>query len=1085
MRSRHLSITGAGGGGGGSAPAPVELPDSLHSTAFAQILDLVSEGEIHGLVNGAQSIFLNGTPLVNADMSPNFEGVEYHERHGTQTQDVIPGFPSSQAEVAVSVELQAGSPWTRTITNRALSAVRVRLGVPALSKLQDNGDLIGYRIDYVVELQTAGGAFVPVVSTAFDGKTTSAYERSHRIDLPPTPTNWVVRIRRLTAQANSAKIQDTTVVHSITTVIDQKLRYPMSALIGLRLDARQFSSLPSRAYHMRGRIIRVPSNYDPVARTYAGLWDGTFQLAYTNNPAWIYLDLATNDRYGLGELIPLASIDKWSLYRIGVYCDDRVDDGKGGTEPRFTCNLYLQSRADAWKVLQDLASVFRGISYYASGTVFASADIPADPAYTFTQANVIDGRFEYQGSPRGSRATVALVSWIDLTANGAQKVESVEDRAGIARYGLRQIELVAFGCTSQAQAQRAGKWALLSARLETDTVTFGVGLDGMVVMPGQVIRIADSARSGLRVGGRIRSATESVITTDADLVARGGDRLTVNLPSGRSETRTLTTAVGKRFSIDRTDIRIGSRKRDHTIDHTGLRSTTVTLTVSPPFSAAPSPGAIWTLESSSLYAQTFRVIGVSEREGSSDGAKTFTLSAVQHEAGKFTAVDFGTIIEQRPISVIPPAVMPAPASVTISAYHVISQGIAAHNARIEWPAVVNAVAYEVQWRRDNGEWVTMNRTGSTSVEITGIYAGTYLARVRALNALDSASIWRSSTATALHGKTSPPPSLAFLTASTTEVFAITLKWGFPAVPLDIDRTDIMYSATSSFTGAVALGSYAYPTTTCSLLGLAAGVQLWFWGRLVDKSGNLGPWFPVGAGRQGASSSSAAAILGYLTNQITRSQLGSSLLTEIDAGGAAKVKVDEVETDLAAMYTIKTQLTAGGRTYLAGIGVGVENNDGIVESQVLIAADRFAVIEPNGGTVNVPFVVTGGQVFIRSAFIENGSITSAKIVSLDANKIVATTLSAITANLGIVTAGTLRNSTSTAVMSLDAVGAANFLRVGGLTYYGPLLGSRYPVEISANGAAFFGREAISGGTLRAAGTYSIPLDERPAVVFITF
>ena len=1078
-----MVITGSGGSSPSPPPPPVEQPDSLHSTAYAQILDLVSEGEIVGLVNGAQSIFLNGTPLANADWSRNFEGVEFHERYGTQAQDVIPGFPAAQQEIGVGVALEYGSPWVRAISNPALSAVRVRLAVPALSNLKDNGDLVGHRIDYAIDLATDGGAYVTVLQHAFDGKTTQLYERSHRIELPPSTGGWTLRIRRLTEQANSARIQDATTIQSITSIIDQKLRYPMSALMGLRLDARQFSQMPTRAYHMRGRIIRIPSNYDPIARTYVGLWDGTFKLGWTNNPAWIYLDLATNDRYGLGEYITVPMVDKWALYRIGVYCDDKVDDGRGGLEPRFACNVYLQTRADAWKVLQDLASAFRGISYYAAGTVFPSADIPGDPVYTFTQANVLDGRFEYQGSPRGSRVTVALVSWSDPTDMGRQKVEAVEDRAGIARYGLRQVEITAFGCTSQAQAQRVGKWTLLSARLETDVVTFGVGLDGMLCVPGQIIRIADSGRAGRRVGGRIRSATGSQIQTDAEVIARPGDRLTVNLPSGRSETRTLSSAFGRRYTIDRTDVRISSISLEDTIDHIGRPSETTTLQVSPPFSQAPAAGAIWTIESSALWAQQFRVISVTEREGSSEGTKTFAVAAIQHEPGKFNAIDYGTIIEPRPISAIPPSVMAPPAEVEIAAYHLIEQGLANSVARIVWSAVPGAIAYEVQWRRNRGDWVMTPRVGVTSLEVPGIYAGTYVARVRAINALGAQSMWAGSVETVLEGKTDPPPSLAFLTASTDEVFAITVRWGFPAQPLDIERTEIRYSMTPSFIDAIDLGHYAWPTSRTSLLGLSAGVQLWFWGRLVDKTGNLGPWHPIGTGVPGASSSSAADILDYLAGQISQTQLATELLTRIETGEAAAVEVGEVRTDLAAMYTIKTQLSVNGRTYIAGVGVGVENNDGVVESQVLVAASRFAVLDPNGAALGLPFVIQGGQVFIRSAFIQDASITSAKIQSLDAYKINASTLSAITANLGTVVSGYLRNSTNSFAINLDAVGATMAIRIGSDTaYYGPLLGWRYPVELYANGAAFFGRESISGGALKASGTITLALADRPCVYF---
>ncbi len=1086
--SRELvPIRGAGGKSGGKSRQPIETADSLHSVAYAQILDLVSEGEIVGVITPDwRGVLVNGTPVQNADLTYNYAVQELHQRTGTQFQDVIPGFPASQQETLVGIALEQGTDWTYSITNTQLSAVRIRLAVAALSKLLDNGDLVGNKVDYEIAVQTDGGPWINRVVASFDGKTTQLYERSHRIDLPPAATGWFIRVRRTTPNSASAKIQDATSVQSITSIIDANLRYPMSALFGWKIDARQFSSIPTRAYHLKGRIIQVPSNYNAAARTYDGLWNGTFQPAYTNNPAWVFLDLITHDRYGLGEYIALGQVDKWALYRIAVYCDDMVDDGRGGLEPRFTCNAYLQSRTDAWKLLQDLASIFRGIAYYAVGTVFASADIPTDPVYTFTAANVTDGVFEYQGSPRTSRATVALVSWNDLTDLGRAKVEAVDDPDGIARLGIQQIELTAFGCTSQAQARRVGKWALLTSRLETDVVSFSVGLDGALCVPGQIIRIADPNRSGRRVGGRIRSATTTSVTTDADVIAAYGDRLTVILPTGVAETRTITTAVGDPLTIDQTDITADATVTAApagdialTIDRTGLPATTATLGVSPPFSAAPVAGAIWTVESSLLYAQTFRVVSVAER-----GGITFDVSAIQHEPGKYDAVDYGTIIQERPISVVPPGVQAPPASVALSSYYVIEQGIANSVMRITWPAPDKAVAYDVEWRRDNGDWVRVgSRVRATAHEVRGIYKGAYLARVRAINALDVLSIPTTSVETLLEGKVDPPPVVSFL-QTTSQVFAIRVRWGFPNVPLDLERTEIWYSTTNNRANAVKLGDFAFPQDSTTLFGLSAGVEFWFWARLVDKSGNLGAFEPIGAGIYGQSSAQASEILDYLAGQITATQLGQQLLGTIEGAEGSVVAIETIENDLAALYTIKTQINANDRVYIAGIGVGVENNAGIVESQVLVAADRFAVIDPNGATVQVPFVIQGGQVFMDSAFIQNASITDAKIVSLSATKIVATALSAITANVGTLTAGILQNSANppSFVMNLSATGSNLLMRAGDYTYYGPYAGAHYPVEIYANGQAFFGRDVVSGGAVRASGTYDIPSADRPGFVF---
>jgi predicted phage tail protein len=926
--------------------------------------------------------------------------------------------------------------------------VRLTLAVNGLSQANtSNGDISGYRVEYRIEVSTDGGAYQLALASAFDGKTTQRYARSHRIDLPAARSGWSVRVVRVTANAASSTIVDRTFVDAFTEVVDAKLRYPMSAVVGIKVDASQFQNIPTRSYDWKGRIIRVPSNYDADSRAYTGTWDGTFKLSWTDNPAWIFFDLVSNDRYGLGERIPAGWLDKWGLYQIGRYCDELVPDGFGSQEPRFTCNAYLQTAADAFRVLQDLASAFRGMAYWASGSVFAVADMPGDPVYTFTSANVIDGRFNYVGSPLNTRYTVALVSWNDLSDMGRQKVEYVEDRQALARYGLKQVEVSAFGCTSRGQANRVGKWLLLTSRMETRSVSFSVGLDACRVRPGSIIRVADQHLAGRRIGGRIREATSTVVTVDAELGVRPGDRLTVNLPSGVSETRIISTAVGQGLTADMTTFTVDTTEL--TADMVGLPGTVLILTVTAPFSEVPEAECVWTLESESLSAQRFRVLRVKRSDG-----LVAEISAIQHEPGKFDNVDFGTRLDPTPITVIPPGVQPPPSDVTITSYSVIDQNYASHTAVFSWKPAASAVAYEVQWRRDNSEWVNLPRTGSTSIEVPNIYAGAFRCRARALNALDIASIWASSTQTQLDGILAPPPMVTSLTA-TALVFAIRLKWGLPTTPSIIERTEIWYSEAQEFSTAQKLGDYAFPQDTATLMGLSAGARLYFWAILRDRNGVAGERYPVGNGVLGQSSSDASEILKYLKGQITQTQLAQDVLTPIekipvletriseesttrqeqnnamaetistvsakvdttnaavqtqitalanadeaigrrvdtvqavaeDAQGAAGEAFSAVEQtsqaiaktngDLAAMWSIKTQTTSGGRTYIAGIGVGVENSGGVVESQVLVAADRFAVMHPNGANVTLPFVIQGNQVFMDDLLVRNASIGSAK------------------------------------------------------------------------------------------------------------
>ncbi|WP_053156601.1 host specificity protein J [Pseudomonas protegens] len=966
-------LTLAGSKGGGSKPRPsVEAPDSLQSTAYARILDLVSEGEILGLKNGKRSVFLNETPLANADGSLNFSGVTLDVRNGSQDQTYIPGFPAVENESSVAVELRSDQPWSKAITNLQLSAVRIRLAVSRLAQTNtSNGDTNGYTVRYAIDLSTDGGAFVEVLQAAFSGKTSSKYERSHRVDLPTATAGWTVRVRRLTPNSSSGAIADTTSVESITDVIDAKLRYPGSAIIGLQFDASQFQSIPTRSFELQGRIIRVPSNYDPQTRIYSGVWDGTFKSAWTDNPAWIYYDLLLHQRYGLGHLLNAAQVDKWELYRIGQYCDQPVSDGKGGTEPRFTCNLYLSVRADALKVLQDLATTFRGMAYWGAGSVMAVADMPEDPVYTYSNANVVDGKFVYGGSAKKTRFSVALVSWNDPADFYRQKVQYVDDPEGIARYGVQQTEITATGCTSQAQAQRIGKWALLTNRLETESVSFAVGLDGTLARPGQIIRVADNDRAGRRIGGRLRSATLDTLVLDADVKAYPGDTVTLIMPTGKAISRVIKS-VGYPLTWDSTGITWDNG--DITLDTTGFPAEVQRVVLEKKLEELPPEQSMWAIDSPTLAAQQFRVLSVAE--DFSDDSIKYSISAVKHVPSKFDAIDNGARIERSPVTVIPPSVQPPPTDVRVSNDHFVDQGSTINVMTIEWARPANAIAFEVYWRKNDGEWLFAGRTGGNSIEVSGIYSGRYVAKVRAISALDIGSVYAVSAETVLTGKITPPPAVSSLTAQSL-VFAIKVKWTIPddISVADLQRTEIWYGKTNDLSSATKFGDYAYPQTDLTIMGLAAGTTFFFWARLVDRIGNIGAYSKAVMGQ---SSSDAGPILEYLNDQISETQLSKDLLEKVETGGGSAIQIKAVKDELAAMYSIKTQMTVDGRPYLAGIGLGVENDKGIVTSQVLIAASRFAVVDPNADKVFYPFVVQGNKVFIDSAFISNGSITSAQI-----------------------------------------------------------------------------------------------------------
>ncbi|RTM82011.1 TipJ family phage tail tip protein [Enterobacter hormaechei] len=796
------TITGRKGGSS-SSRTPVEQPDDLQSVAKAKILMVLGEGEFAGGLT-ARDIYLDGTPLQNADGSENFSGVVWEFRPGTQAQDYIQGIPGTENEISVGTEISSETSWTHTFTNTQLSAVRLRLKWPSLFKQQDNGDLVGYSINYVVELQMDGGSWQQILDTNVTGKTTSGYERSHRIDLPKAGSTWTIRLRKITADANSAKIGDTMTLQSYTEVIDAKLRYPNTALLYIEFDSSQFNgSIPQIACEPRGRVIRVPDTYDPETRTYSGTWLGTFKWAWTDNPAWIFYDLVVSDRFGLGDRLTTANIDKWTLYQVAQYCDQMVPDGKGGsgTEPRYTCNVYIQERNDAYTVLRDFAAIFRGMTYWGDDQIVALADMPRDVDFTYTHANVIDGRFTYSSSTTKNRYTNALVSWSDPDNAYSDAMEPVFEQALVSRYGFNQLEITAIGCTRQSEANRKGRWGILTNNKDR-VVTFNVGEDGNIPQPGYVIAVADRNLSGRDLGGRISAVNGRVLTLDRAPDASPADRMIVNLPSGVSQSRTIQSITGNK------------------------------VTVTTAYSETPVAEAVWVIESDELYAQQYRVITVTDNN---DG--TFTIVGANHDPDKFDRIDTGAIIDQRPVSVIPPGNQSPPANIVISSFSVVQQNISVETMRVSWDQAQNAIAYEAQWRRNDGNWVNVPRSSTTSFDVPGIYAGRYLVRVRAINAAEISSGWGYSEEKTLTGKVGNPPKPVGFIASDNVVFGIELSWGFPANTDDTLKTEIQYSLTGTEDDAMLLADVPYPQRKYQQMGLKAGQIFWYRAQLVDRSGN--------------------------------------------------------------------------------------------------------------------------------------------------------------------------------------------------------------------------------------------------------
>ncbi|WP_439851161.1 TipJ family phage tail tip protein [Pseudomonas syringae] len=861
-----LKIDIHGEKGGSSSPkSSTEASDSLRSTNRAKLLIAVGEGEFEGTPTDAD-IYLDNTPIRDAGGNLNFQNVKWEWRTGSVDQSYIPGIPSIDNETTFNVELRNDTPWARSITNTRLSAVRVRLAWPALQKQDDNG-VGGYRIEYAVDVATDGGSYKQALLEAVDGKTTTRYERSRRIDLPAATSGWQIRVRRLTANQNSNKIADTMLVAGLTEVIDAKLRYPNTALLYIEFDAEQFTNIPAVTVKCKARKWQVPSNYDPFNRTYSGVWDGSMKEAWTNNPAWVTYGVCTQDRFGLGKRIKPWMVDKWELYRIAQYCDQDVPNGVGGVEPRFLCDMNLQGKTNAWSLLRDISGIYRGMTYWAQGQLVAQADMPRaqDFDYVFTRANVIDGKFTYGSASAKTRYTRAIVGYDNPDNNYDTDVIPFADPVLQRRFGDKPTDLTAIGCTRASEGQRRGKWVVMSNNQDR-TVSFSTGMEGAIPLPGYIIPVADSLLAGREIGGRIAGAAGKVVTLDRDTLAKPGDRLIVNLPSGQAEGRTVQSVAGRE----------------------------ITVTVA--YSETPTTQLQWALDADDLAIPLYRVLSVKR---SAEGE--YAITALQYEPSKFAYIDTGARLEERPISVIPITVVPSPASMSLTSTTAIAQGLAVTTMTISWPAVAGAVAYDVEWRKDSGNWIKVQRTGSTSVDITGIYAGAYLARVRAVSAYDISSNWRSSMLTQLKGKEGLPPAVTSLTAAPL-IFGIKLKWTFPSGADDTQRTEVWNSKTNDLASAIKLSDFAYPQANHEMQNLLPGTSLFFWARLVDRTGNVGPWFPAVNGINGQVSAEQSEYEKYFLGKIQESALGERLFSEFgkisgDGEGSVNDRIELAKQEL--------------------------------------------------------------------------------------------------------------------------------------------------------------------------------------------
>ncbi|WP_024559434.1 host specificity protein J, partial [Franconibacter pulveris] len=925
-------------GGGAKAHTPVEQPDDLLSEAKLKMLVALSEGEIQGDLT-AQQIFLNDTPLANNDGSFNFSGVKWEYRKGTQDQEYIQGLPEVDNELSANVTVTTTTPWTRQLTNLTLDAVRIKLSLPAQYTYKDNGDMVGTVTEYAIDLSTDEGSWQTVVSGKFDGKTTSEYQRDHRVDLPAATSGWAVRVRRITADSTSAKLVNAFKVFSFAEVIDSKLRYPNTALLYVEVDSSQFSgSAPKVTCKPKGKLVKVPDTYDPVSRSYSGTWSGGFKLAYTNNPAWIFYDLVLDEIYGMGNRVDATMIDKWELYAIAQYCDEMVSNGAGGREPRFTCNVFIQSQQDAYTVLSDLAAVFRGITFWGNDQIYVRADVPQDDVdFVYHASNVIDGLFTYGSGSYKSRYSSCLVSWSDPQNHYSDTVEGVYDSPLVERYGVNQMSLTAIGCTSQSEAHRRGRWAILS-NARDGTISFGVGLDGYIPLPAEIIGVADPFRAGKQNGGRISSVSGRSVTLDRSVDYVAGDRLVVNLPDGTAQTRT-----------------IGSVSADKK-----------TVTVNTAFSQVPQAGAVWAIDSDSLAIQYFRVTSISAND---DGNGGFTITAVQHDPNKYGYIDDGVRIDPAPITVTPVSVLPSPKNITITETDHIAQGLTVATMQVSWDRVEGAIRYQAQWRKDNGDWVNVAVTSAQGFAIQGIYTGSYDVRVRALNAQETSSPWGYADTTYLTGKNGKPGTPVNLMATDDVVWAINITWAFPDGSGDTAYTELQRATTDDKANPELLSLVPYPAAGYQHGPMPAGVRQWYRARLVDRIGNVGDWTPW---VMGTSSIDVSAITADILEDMKDSDIFKDVVENaVDTNQKIADMVQDIQQNADDLEQQAQQIK--------------ENADGLSAAETKIDDMRVSIDGMSGGVKNSAIAIIQSnlaQVTSRRSQTAKNASTSASIDRVD-------------------------------------------------------------------------------------------------------
>ena len=825
--------------GGSSQPrTPVEMPDNLISKDKIKLLLAVSDGEVVDDFSLKQLHF-GGVPVQNEDGSYNYEGVIAEFRPGTQTQSYIQGFSESSAEFQVARDVTFNTPYTLTVSNKNLSAIRFRLLWPRVLTQKDNGDMVGSVVEYKIEMAVDGASYQTYLTDKIDGKnTTGGYDRSIRVNLPQDFTSQVlIRVSRITPDADGVKVVDAFQVQSYAEVIDAKFRYPLTAMLYVEFDSDLFQNqIPTISLKKKWKIVQVPSNYDPVNRTYAGTWDGTFKWAWSNNPAWVLYDLIMNQRYGLDQRELGIPVDKWSLYEVSQYCDELVPDNRGGMEPRYLMDMVVQSQVEAFQLVRDVCSAFRGMTFYNGESLSIIVDKPRDPVYLFTADNVVDGVFVRTFPSEKTMYTSCNVMFDDAENQYEQDVEPVFNADAAMRFGHNPTSITAIGCTRRTEANRRGRW-ILQTNLSATTVSFSTGLEGMIPSCGDVIYVADphwQSAFNLVLSGRIMEVTGTQVFLAFRCDAKAGDTLILNTDDGKPLRRTIASvsADGK----------------------------TITLNVGYNFDVAPD--SVFLIESDQLVAEQYVVTRI--EKGSDDDEFTFAITATQYNPNKYDAIDNGVITDDRPTSVVDPDSMGAPENVSISSFSRIVQGMSVETMVIGWSAVQYAKLYEVQWRKDGGNWNNVPRTATTQVDIEGIYAGEYQARVRCISGGNVASPWSALATATLTGKVGAPKGPINLFASDNEIFGIRVKWAMPEGAEDTAYIELYQSQSGTDQDASLLTLIPYPAAEYWHSILPAGYVNWYKARSVDRIGNVSAWTDYA---RGMSSTDVNAITDVILDEI--------------------------------------------------------------------------------------------------------------------------------------------------------------------------------------------------------------------------